>query len=115
MFTQRLQCRSVLLMFAIVVDVHGSLPRLDNKRRRLEGLCFLDATYLADFHPTVQRNRCVRVVRIGDPGPAEHVDEHLLAVDGLLLDAHVRLGRVLEGSGRSGPSVWEVVLDSIDG
>lgn len=70
---------------------------------------------LADFHPTVQGNWCVRVVRIGNPGPAEDVDKNLLAVDGFLLDAHVWLGRILEGSGRTRPSMREVVLDSIDG
>lgn len=69
---------------------------------------------LADFHPTVQRNRCLRIVRIGDPGPAEHVDEHLLAVDGLLLDAHVWLGWILEGSRRSAPPMGEVVRNTVD-
>lgn len=70
---------------------------------------------LADFHTAVQRNRCVRVVRIGNPSPAEHVDEHLLAVDGFFFDTHVRLGRILERPGRSGPPMGKVILDSVDG
>lgn len=71
--------------------------------------------YLADFHPTVQWNRCLRVIWIGDPGPTEHVDKHLVAVDGLLLDAHVRLRWILKGSRSSGPPMREIVRNTIDG
>lgn len=70
---------------------------------------------LADFHPPVQGDWRFRVVRIGNAGPAEHIDKHLLPVDGFLLDTHVRLGWILEGSRRPRSPVGEVVRDAIDG